>query len=268
MHILSNEEKDKWIINYEETKTAVARKLVEDADTAIEHEQESRRTAENAGVTTRTPENTFQEMMVAIGDSLSDVPSSNNEEDGDDGDDDDTERGRLSEDDEPGWVMGNISKTVHQCMERFRQKQMKLDDLTQLGWGDTANHSCERDKKYRTTKFRVPAVVKLQTDDGSDTPAPTPFGELMECLDIVPGTLQMPQGTSQPGSSQMRLRSGKPHSKKGLACLPPDTEPNSSHIHEAKPVEPVSVHPCTLPTKLITMWISNSDDDWVTEPSS
>jgi hypothetical protein len=39
----------------------------------------------------------------------------------------------LSEDDEPGWVMGTITKTVQQHMERFRQKQMKIDELTQTG---------------------------------------------------------------------------------------------------------------------------------------
>jgi hypothetical protein len=46
----------------------------------------------------------------------------------------------LSEDDEPGWVMGTITKTVRQGMERFRQKQMKLDELTQPGWEDAAGY--------------------------------------------------------------------------------------------------------------------------------
>ena len=43
--------------------------------------------------------------------------------------------------------------------------------------------------------MRVPDVVKPQTDDNAVAPALRTFGELMECLDIVPGILQMPQWT-------------------------------------------------------------------------
>ena len=89
-------------------------------------------------MTTREPGQTFEEMLDATGDCLSNLASSDNEEDGDD--DDDTEQGKLSEDDAPGWVMGRISKTVQQCRERFQQKQMKLDKLTQPGWGDMADY--------------------------------------------------------------------------------------------------------------------------------
>jgi len=92
-------------------------------------------------------------MLNAIRDSLSDLASSEDEEDGEDEDDDeeDTGHGKLSEDDEPGWVMGTISKTVQHRMESFRQKQIRLDQLTQPGWGDTADYFRERDMKYGTT---------------------------------------------------------------------------------------------------------------------
>jgi len=66
-------------------------------------------------------------MLVAIRDSLSDLASSDDGEDGEDEDDEETELGKLSEDDEPGWVMGTITETVEQRMERFRPTQMKLD---------------------------------------------------------------------------------------------------------------------------------------------
>ena len=49
--------------------------------------------------------------------------------------------------------MGTISKTVQHYMESFRQKQMRLDELTQPGWGDAANDFRERDMKYRTTEL-------------------------------------------------------------------------------------------------------------------
>jgi len=68
--------------------------------------------AEIAGLTYREPELTFEEMLVALGDSLSDLASSDDGEDGEDEDEEETEQGKLGEDDEPGWVMGKITKTV------------------------------------------------------------------------------------------------------------------------------------------------------------
>jgi len=86
-------------------------------------------------------------MLVAIGDSLCDLASSDDGEDGEEEADEETEQGKLSEHDESGWVMGTITKTVQQRMETFRQKQMKLDKLTQPRWDDAADYFRERDKK-------------------------------------------------------------------------------------------------------------------------
>jgi hypothetical protein len=46
-------------------------------------------------------------------------------------------------------------------MERFRQKQRKLNELTEPGWDDAADYFREQDKKYHdgTTELSVPAVV-------------------------------------------------------------------------------------------------------------
>jgi len=96
--------------------------------------------AEIAELTNREPERSFEEMMFGIGDSLNDLASSDDGEDGEDEDDAETEQGKLSEDDQPGGVMGTITKTVQQRMERFRQKQMMLDKLTQPGWQDAADY--------------------------------------------------------------------------------------------------------------------------------
>jgi hypothetical protein len=74
-------------------------------------------------------------MIVAIGDSLSDPAGSDDGDNGDNENDDETEQGKLSEDDKPGWVMGTISKTDQHRMDRLRQKQMKLDELTETGMG-------------------------------------------------------------------------------------------------------------------------------------
>ena len=177
-----------------ERETAVARKRVEDAETAIKQKQEDMSNVEKAGLTTRDPEKTFEEMLNAIGDSLSDLVSSNDEEDVDDEEDDEgTEQGKQSEVDEPGRVMGTISKTVQRRMERCWHNQMKLDELTHPGWGDMADNFGERDTKYGTTKSIVPAVVKSQTDQVAAAPPPTPSVELIETLDNLPRRSRMLQ---------------------------------------------------------------------------
>jgi len=167
-------------------------------------------------------------MLNAIGDSLSDLASSEDEEDRADKDDheEDTEVGKLSEDDEPGWVMGTISKTVQHHMESIGQLQWRLDELMQLGSGDTADSFCEGDMKYGTTELKTPTVVKPQTYTTAATPSPTTYSELMQALDIVPGQWQMPQVTSRPGSSKMRLGLEKPQGDNHIVCHTPDTVPD------------------------------------------
>ena len=130
-----------------ERENAVARKWVEDAVTAIKQKQDDMRNAEKAGLTPTKPETACQEMLNTIGDSLRDLASWDDGEDREDEDDDeeDPAGGKLSEDDKSSWVIGTISQMVQYGMERFRQKQMKLDGLTQPGDGDSADSSCERD---------------------------------------------------------------------------------------------------------------------------
>jgi len=79
------------------------------------------RHAETAGLATTKPETTFEEMLNAMGDSRSDLPSSDDEEDREDEDDDEEVAavGKLNEDDKPGWVMGTITQMVQYCMKSF-----------------------------------------------------------------------------------------------------------------------------------------------------
>jgi len=190
--------------------------------------------------------------MVTIIYSLSDLASSSDEENGEDNDDENAVMGKLREVDKPGWVMGKMSKTVQQRMETFRQTQMKHDELTQPGWGDSPDYFHESDKKYGTTELRVPAVFEPWTDGVAATPTSTTVREVMERLDIVPRILQLLQGSSWPGSSHMRLDCGKPQSDKDILCLPPDTEPDLSPTQQGKPAGPNSLDPCILPPALIT----------------
>jgi hypothetical protein len=139
-HFLSNEENEKWIEDYVERETAGATKRVEDAEAAVQQEQGNMKLAEIAGLTSREREKTFEEMQVAISESLSDLASSDDGEDGEYQDEEETEHGKLSEDDEPGWVMGPITTTVHRHLERFQQMYLMLYEMTQPGWEDAADN--------------------------------------------------------------------------------------------------------------------------------
>jgi DNA-directed RNA polymerase specialized sigma subunit len=76
-----------------ERETAGARKRVEAAEAAVQQEQDDMTQAEIAGTTFREPEKMVEEMLVAIGYSLSDLASSDNGEDGEEEDDEETEPG-------------------------------------------------------------------------------------------------------------------------------------------------------------------------------
>ena len=110
MHFISKKEKDKWIEDFVETETAGERKRVEDAEAAVQQQQENRQHGKIKELMNRKPEKNIEDMMVPIGDSLSDLASSDDGEDGEDKDDEETEQGKLSEDDKPGWVIGTIIK--------------------------------------------------------------------------------------------------------------------------------------------------------------
>jgi len=66
----------------------------------------------------------------------------------------------------------------------------------------------------------------------------------MESLDIDPGIWQRPEGTSQSGSSHLRLGSVKPQSKSSIPSGEPGAEPDSSTLLKVKPGEPVCFYLC------------------------
>ena len=134
--------------------------------------------------------------------------------------------------------------------------------------GDAADYFREREKKYGTSELKVPAVIKSQTDHVAAAPSPTTFGELIETLDIVPGISTIPQCTSRPGSSHLRVGAGKPKSPECISSFPPGEESDSSLMTHATPVQPVSAYNCILPPELITIQKSDSDEEMATAPAS
>ena len=117
------------------------------------------------------------------------------------------------------------------------------------------------------TELKVPAVVQPQTADDSASSVPTAFGDPKETLDSLPGKLHMPQVTSQPGSSHMRLGSRTLQTHKRIPSLPPTPLPDWSPIQQSKHVEPVGFNPSMSLPKLITIQKSDSNEDMVTPPA-
>jgi hypothetical protein len=245
-HFSSNEQKVEWIEEYVERETAGARKRVEDAEAAVQHEQDNMVHAEITRLMSRESAKTFDQMMADIRDSLSDLASSDDGEDEED-ENEETAQGKLSDDDEQGWGMGTISETVKQPMESIRHKQMTLEEVTDPELEDTADDFHERDSTYGIAELSVLVVIQPQTDDDASEPPPTKLGEHMERLDIVHGISQMPQGTARPGSSHIRLGSVKPQSNMNICGLQPPSEWDTSPLLKVKPVEPVRFCPCILP---------------------
>jgi len=66
----------------------------------------------------------------------------------------------------------------------------------------------------------------------------------MESVDNVPRISQRLQGTSRPGHSHIRLGSVKQQSESSIPSGEPAAELDSLTLLKAKPVEPVSFHPC------------------------
>lgn len=142
-------------------------------------------------LTTTKPGSTFEVTLNTIGGSLSDVARSDDGEYEEDEDNNkkDPEMGKLSEDDEHGWVMGTTSRMVNHRIGRFQQKQMKLNQLTHPGRRDKADHIRERDRKYGTSQLNIPAVVQLDMEDNTASPGLRIFGEPVETLDNISGKL-------------------------------------------------------------------------------
>jgi hypothetical protein len=106
-------------------------------------EEENLRNVVNTRSTTRQPETPFEAMLNAIGDSLSDLAYSDDNQDGvDKNDDEDTDLWKLINDDEPGWLIGTISKMIFHRIKSFGQTLIQLDKLRPPRWGDMADTSC------------------------------------------------------------------------------------------------------------------------------
>jgi hypothetical protein len=80
-----------------ERESSIARNRVEDTTTAIMQKHEDMKSAESGELTSSEPRQMFEDMLDAVGDSLSDLARLDDEKDAED--DDDTVQCKLTEDD-------------------------------------------------------------------------------------------------------------------------------------------------------------------------
>jgi hypothetical protein len=85
------------------------------------------------GLTNNQPKETSVELIVTLRPTLSDHAASNNGEHREDSDVNQAVQGLVSNDEEPGWVIGTFTKIAHQVLKRFLQMQMKLDKSADQG---------------------------------------------------------------------------------------------------------------------------------------
>ena len=101
------------------------------AEEAVQKAQEDMKHIEYVGSKNRESEKRFYKMMVTTSESLCDVSSFDKGEIWESQNVEVIMQGKPSDNNEPGRVMGTITKPVQQGLDRVRQKQMKHDELTQ-----------------------------------------------------------------------------------------------------------------------------------------
>lgn len=156
-------------------QTAEVSKEVDTGDIQVRQEHKGMCSAEHMWLTTSKARNSCLDILVGIRDYLSDYGSSIDDEDGEDEDNEEKKLCKLSEGVQPGCVLGSLSDMVPQHLERIQHKQMRLERLPQLLWGNAADIFHDRDNKQRRAWMRVPAVVKRQTISNADTLLLTAF---------------------------------------------------------------------------------------------
>jgi len=112
--------------------------------------------------------------------------------------------------------------------------QMKFDKLTQLGLGDMVDYFWKKNWNHRTAELNVSGVTKLPIKNIVAPSATRKFGELVETPDIFPGRSEMLPGTSELGSSHMRLKFRKPQSYKHVASLLSNQSPIHHRLRKRK----------------------------------
>jgi hypothetical protein len=195
MKFMSKEGKEKSIVGFVKSETAAAGKRVAETEAAVERERISVLKRAAAGTTKMT----FEEMLEAIGDSVDNVATSDEEDNDEDNEEDgeDNNDAKLGNGNEPEWVVDTINQSVPAQLDLLLTKEMNFVELTTLGSADAENDFRTCDRKYITTKLKIQAVVTLNAI--SDTANASKFHHFMDTLIRVPATTSpMAQPTTSP----------------------------------------------------------------------
>jgi len=139
--------------------------------------------------------------------------------------------------------MGTKSRIVQHHMQCILQNYIRHDKWLQLERGPAANQFPLRVMNGGMAELNVLVDFKHLADATATTALWTIFWICIKTLKIVLRHWELPQAPACPGSSQMRLGSGKPLSLKFRTSLWQYAPPDLSHIMISKPANHLCLYP-------------------------
>jgi hypothetical protein len=168
---MSEDQREKWIENYVERETQVARQRVEAADAAVNEDME-REYVPGAMPSASTKKRTFEELLALVGDDLDNVvPSDDDDDDDEEEPDEDEDEKEWADDDD--FVPGQMDKTTMAEIAAARARTSRMFELTKEGYAEAEAFWRKRDEEVGvdTLKHGSLPVPSAETDNDDEREA-------------------------------------------------------------------------------------------------
>jgi hypothetical protein len=229
---MDEEERGRWIDDYVEKETRVARQRVEAADAAVKADMEKVYDPK----TVDEPKKTFQELLALVGDDIDNVVPSDDDDDWDDSEEDSDEEAEEDDDarsasgDIHDFVPGQMDKTTMAEIAAARARIGRMFELTKEGYAEAEAFWRKRDQEVGVDTLKHSLLPFPSSEHDCDN-------------DIPPDS----DNDVPPASSKDHTRRKAKGSKRKL-CTPP-ADPKE------KPVGKRAKLVCSLPMWLGTVLI-------------
>jgi hypothetical protein len=170
---MSEDQREKWIENYVERETQVARQRVEAADAAVNEDMENEYGAPPA---VRTKKRTFEELLALVGDDLDNVVPSDDDDDDDDEEEPDEDEDEKEWADDDDFVPGQMDKTTMAEIAAARARTSRIFELTKEGYAEAEAFWRKRDEEVGvdTLKHGRLPVPRSETEKSDEMEAASP----------------------------------------------------------------------------------------------
>jgi hypothetical protein len=178
---MSEDARRKWIDDYVERETEVARRRVEAADAAVKEDMERQYATSAQMPPAANPKKTFEELLALVGDDIDNVVPSDDDDDEeedeelDSDEDEDIHDGSLDED---GFVPGQINKTTMAEITAARARTSRMFELTKEGYAEAEAFWRKRDQEVGVDTLKhsllpVASREKESDDERDDVETPS-----------------------------------------------------------------------------------------------